>query len=189
MFNILIANQKGGVGKSVVADELAFSFERSGIPINFYDLDGQGGTLHKSVEREDALVSIIDTPGTLSKQLGGWIASADLVVIPTRTTSRDIEPLWRVKTIAKNSGKPIIYVFNGWNRYRASRDFMSWFRGACGDEDMLAYALPQSEMFVQAAAAKMSVVAYARRGSAVVRATLELCNAVRESAGFDPEDI
>lgn len=48
MYNILVCNQKGGVGKSLIADELAFSFERSGIPLNFYDLDSQGGTIHRS---------------------------------------------------------------------------------------------------------------------------------------------
>ena len=32
MKTILVCNQKGGVGKSLVADEIAFSFERSGIP-------------------------------------------------------------------------------------------------------------------------------------------------------------
>lgn len=33
MKTILVCNQKGGVGKSLVADEIAFSFERSGIPV------------------------------------------------------------------------------------------------------------------------------------------------------------
>lgn len=41
MKTILVCNQKGGVGKSLVADEIAFSFERSGIPVSFYDLDAQ----------------------------------------------------------------------------------------------------------------------------------------------------
>ena len=47
MKTILVCNQKGGVGKSLVADEIAFSFERSGIPVSFYDLDAQGGPLHR----------------------------------------------------------------------------------------------------------------------------------------------
>ena len=46
MVNILVCNQKGGVGKSLIADELAFSFERSGVPVSFIDLDAQGGTVH-----------------------------------------------------------------------------------------------------------------------------------------------
>ncbi len=48
MKTILVCNQKGGVGKSLVADEIAFSFERSGIPVSFYDLDTQGGTVREA---------------------------------------------------------------------------------------------------------------------------------------------
>ena len=48
MVNILVCNQKGGVGKSLIADELAFSFERSGVPVSFIDLDAQGGTVHQN---------------------------------------------------------------------------------------------------------------------------------------------
>lgn len=54
MKTILVCNQKGGVGKSLCADEIAFSFERSGIPVSFYDLDTQGGTLHETHEADGA---------------------------------------------------------------------------------------------------------------------------------------
>ena len=74
-----------------------------------------------------------------------------MIVIPTRPTSKDIEPLWRMKNIVRDSGKPVVYVINGWNRYRASKDFLAWFRGAIG-EDAPVFRLPQSEQFVQAAA-------------------------------------
>ena len=63
MKTILVCNQKGGVGKSLVADEIAFSFERSGIPVSFYDLDAQGGTLHRTQEADGAEVAVVDTPG------------------------------------------------------------------------------------------------------------------------------
>ena len=58
MKTILVCNQKGGVGKSLVADEIAFSFERSGIPVSFYDLDAQGGTLHRTHEADGAQVAV-----------------------------------------------------------------------------------------------------------------------------------
>ena len=61
MKTILVCNQKGGVGKSLVADEIAFSFERSGIPVSFYDLDTQGGTLHSMHEANGAEVAVVDT--------------------------------------------------------------------------------------------------------------------------------
>ncbi|MGN8936856.1 ParA family protein, partial [Collinsella sp. HCP28S3_E5] len=125
MKTILVCNQKGGVGKSLVADEIAFSFERSGIPVSFYDLDTQGGTLHETHEADGAQVAVVDTPGALQEGLADWLKEADVVVIPTRTTSRDIEPLMRMrKAVFKNSRAKIVYVMNGWNRFKASRDFM-----------------------------------------------------------------
>lgn len=60
MKTILVCNQKGGVGKSLVADEIAFSFERSGIPVSFYDLDAQGGTLHRTQEADGAQVAVVE---------------------------------------------------------------------------------------------------------------------------------
>ena len=182
---ILVCNQKGGVGKSLVADEIAFSFERSGIPMSFYDLDAQGGTLHKTREVDGAEVAVVDTPGALQEALADWLKEADVVVIPTRTTSRDIEPLMRMrKAVFKHSRAKIVYVMNGWNRFKASRDFMEWFRGLAGDQTVV--TLPQSEAFVQAGAGEQSVVEYDRRGKAA-KATLSMANTVREIAGFPKE--
>lgn len=61
-------NLKGGVGKSLIADELAFSLERSGIPYSFYDLCGQGGTIHKTNKNPKAKVAIVDTAGGIIKE-------------------------------------------------------------------------------------------------------------------------
>ena len=181
MKTILVCNQKGGVGKSLAADEIAFSFERSGIPVSFYDLDTQGGTLHKTHEADGAQVAVVDTPGALLD----WLKEADVAVIPTRTTSRDIEPLMRMrKAVFKNGHAKIVYVMNGWNRFKASRDFMEWFEGMAGDQTVV--TLPQSEAFVQAGAAGKSMVEFDRRGKAA-KATLALVDTVREAAGFPKE--
>lgn len=185
MKTILVCNQKGGVGKSLVADKIAFSFERSGIPVSFYDLDAQGGTLYRTREADGAQVAVVDTPGALQEALSDWLKEADVVVIPTRTTSRDIEPLMRMrKAVFKHSRAKIVYVMNGWNRFKASRDFMEWFGGLVGDQTVV--TLPQSEAFVQAGAAGVSVVEFDRRGKAA-KATRELADTVREAAGFPRE--
>lgn len=187
MKKILICNQKGGVGKSLIADELAFSFERSGIPLAFLDLDGQGGTIHKTIPNGDAEVAVIDTPGALQAQLKDWLADADLVIIPTRTTSRDIEPLQRMQRAIQTSvrhGVPVLYVLNGWNRWRASSDFLAWFKDQTKPENIT--KLPQSEQFVQAGAAEISVVEYAR-GSSAAKATLNVVNTIRKLADFKTE--
>lgn len=185
MTTILVCNQKGGVGKSLVADELAFSLARSGVTVSFYDLDSQGGTLHTSTDTPGADVAIVDTPGALQPQLVDWLRAADVIVIPTRTTSRDIAPLQRMQQAVHQyaAGKPVLYVLNGWNRWRASSDFKAWFRQQA---DGPVVTLPQSEQFVQAGAAGLSVVEYAPRSSAA-RATRELCDAIRELAGIPKE--
>ena len=83
-----------------------------------------------------------------------------------------------------NSHAKIVYVMNGWNRFKASRDFMEWFEGLAGDQTVA--TLPQSEAFVQAGAAGKSVVEFDRRGKAA-KATLALVGTVREAAGFPKE--
>ena len=185
MKNILVVNQKGGVGKSLIADEIAWSFERSKIPISFADLDSQGGVCHASVQRPDARAMIVDTPGALQASLRDWLEAADVVVIPTRPTSRDIEPLQRMIDAVQAAGcRRVVYVINGYNRFRASGDFLDWLKGNLKGEKIM--KLPQSEMFVQASAAGMSVAAYARHTPAA-RATLELVNVIRKAAGFPAE--
>lgn len=156
MKNILVCNQKGGVGKSLIADELAFAFERAGVSTSFYNLDPQGGTLHKGHERQDAQVAIIDTPGALSGEMEEWLKSADLAIVPTRPTGRDVETLQRMREVLRKANLPALYVVNGCNRWRACRDFCDWAKNEFAGETVL--QIPQSEAFVQSVLAEKSVV-------------------------------
>lgn len=185
MKTVLICNSKGGVGKSLIADELSFSLDRSGIAFNFYDLDAQGGTLHKPAKMDGAEVSIVDTPGALQGEMAEWIGQSDLVIIPTRCTSRDIEPLLRIRqAVEANTKAPVVYVLNCWTRYRAARDFREWLEGQVGDAPIL--TLPQSEQFVQAGAYGVSVVEYAPQ-SAAAKATIAMCDAILAFIGIYTE--
>lgn len=185
MKTIVVCNQKGGTGKSMIADELAFSFERSGIPLAFYDMDAQGGTIHQTVTPEDAQVAVVDTPGALREELKDILASADLIVVPTRPTSRDIEPLRRMRKVIQAAAPktPVIYILNGWNRHRASRDFMDWAVGEIGG----LFQIPQSELIVQAGAAESSVVS-SFKGSPPAKSILLLVNSIRKMMGFAEEE-
>lgn len=84
----------------------------------------------------------------------------------------------------RSTGLKTIEHKHGWNRFKASRDFMEWFEGLAGDQTVA--TLPQSEAFVQAGAAGKSVVEFDRRGKAA-KATLALVGTVREAAGFPKE--
>lgn len=186
MKTILVCNQKGGVGKSMIADELAYSFERSGIEISFYDLDVQGGTLHGTHQNDEAEVAIIDTPGALQTSLTDWLKAADLVIIPTRPTSRDIEPFLRMMQAVKtNTNSPVVYVVNAANRYRASSDFIEWIHSVVPEKDSI-LVIPQSEAVVQAGAKEISVIAHNKRAK-VSKAVLDLANTVRQILGFEKE--
>ena len=114
MKTVLICNQKGGVGKTLIADELAFALERDKIPFNFYDLDDQGSAIHQTSEDPDAAVQIVDTAGALQADLIKWIEDADFIIVPTMMSNRDAAPLERMISILdrfKNI-KPTLYVFN-----------------------------------------------------------------------------
>ena len=93
---ILICNQKGGVGKTLIADELAFAFEWDNIPYSFFDLDNQGSAMHKTIDNPDAKVQIVDTPGALQENIIKWIEAADIIIVPTLMSNRDIAPLERM---------------------------------------------------------------------------------------------
>ena len=47
MYTILMLNQKGGVGKTTIADELSFALERRGKTVAFVTTDPQGGSVHE----------------------------------------------------------------------------------------------------------------------------------------------
>ena len=130
MKTILIMNQKGGCGKTLIADELAWAMERAKIPCNFADLDaGQGSARHKPKKVQDAEVRVVDTAGKLTSEMLECIKEADFIIIPTLTGSSDMRPLVRmVDIIRKNEiTKPVLFVFNRFNRFSVCRDFLEWF--------------------------------------------------------------
>ena len=53
MYTVLFLNQKGGVGKTTLADELAFALERRGMSVAFVSTDPQGGSVHEVCEDPD----------------------------------------------------------------------------------------------------------------------------------------
>ena len=152
---ILVANSKGGVGKTTIASELAYAAQNSGLIFDYFDLDRQGGSSFEDRQNPDSTVAIVDTPGALTEDLGKYMQASDLIVVPTRMSYRDQQPLELMVKTVRDAGIPSIYVLSQWNRYRVCADFLEWFQGAYPDETVI--ALPQSELFPQAGLAGRSV--------------------------------
>ena len=89
MLTILIANQKGGVGKTTIADELAFELERRGASVSFISTDPQGGSVHETDDGDkERDWRIVDTPGVLADALPEWCEAADMVLVPMLPSPR-----------------------------------------------------------------------------------------------------
>jgi chromosome partitioning protein len=162
MKTILILNQKGGVGKTLIADELAFALERDNIPFNFFDMDGQGSPIHKTSKIDNAEVQIIDTAGALNKDMGNWIDNADFVIVPTMMSNRDMTPLERMIAICNEKSTPVLYVFNRWNRFTISRDFIAWFNKKY--PNLKTTTIADTIAFAQAGALGKSIVEFQPNG-------------------------
>ena len=101
--NILLVNQKGGVGKTTFADEIAWGLERRGHKVGFGNLDPQGGANHEKglLDDEDA-VNVIDTPGFLSDDTAEYAKNADIAIIPVQPGTLGLKPMKRtIKVITE----------------------------------------------------------------------------------------
>ncbi len=117
MFTIAVVNQKGGSGKSTLAQCLAVAAYLDDKGVAILDIDPQGSAYKwaqrrkekdpnpvvksvtpanhedewQSMKHADADLVIFDTPARLSDHTSGPIELADLAIIPTRTTMKDLE--------------------------------------------------------------------------------------------------
>ena len=96
-------SQKGGVGKTTFADEIAWGLERRGHKVGFGNLDPQGGANHEKnlLDDEDA-VNVIDTPGFLSDDTAEYAKNADIAIIPVQPGTLGLKPMKRtIKVITE----------------------------------------------------------------------------------------
>ena len=182
MKTIAVVCEKGGTGKSVIANELYESYVRQSLRTSLYSLDGQYQDASGARKAEDAEVAVVDTPGVLTDNLKDIVAGADVVVIPVRPTPNDIEPFTRtVSIVSKNTKAPVVIVVNGCNRFRMCASFMEWLGKKPWAKNVV--KVPQSEAIVQAQGLRKSVIDVDKHGAAAEAIRL-MCRKVSVLAGL-----
>ncbi|HZY58644.1 MAG TPA: ParA family protein [Candidatus Binataceae bacterium] len=130
----VIANQKGGVGKSTIAANLAVAAETAGKgPAVLIDTDPQG-TLSawwnvreskmpafspttieelpeklRDLEAAGYSVAVIDTPPAITEAIRTVVAKAHLVVIPVRPSPHDLRAVGSTVELVQSEGKPFVF--------------------------------------------------------------------------------
>lgn len=137
MQTIVVASQKGGVGKTTLTSHLAVEAERQGIlPVAVIDTDPQAGLsgwfrvraaetpslvkvlpegLQETLDRLDrggVPLCIIDTPPAITESIVNTVALADLVLIPCRPSPNDLRAVGATVDIVEEAGKPMVFVIN-----------------------------------------------------------------------------
>jgi chromosome partitioning protein len=134
MYVIVLANQKGGVGKTTLAAHLAIAAETAGDgPAVLIDTDSQGSlsawwnarkadvpvlaptTIADLPEKLILLegagygVAVIDTPPAISEAISAVVASADLVLIPIRPSPHDLRAVGNTVALIQAADKPFVF--------------------------------------------------------------------------------
>ena len=164
MYTILMLNQKGGVGKTTIADELSFALERRGKTVAFVTTDPQGGSVHEVCDdpdfAEECDFQVVDTAGVLVGGVNDWCRAANLILVPMLPSTRDMEPTLRTLDIVRESGtgaKAYVIVNNFYAYGTLDRQLVEYLEG---EEVPIIAKIPRAVALSRAAAAGVSVADY-----------------------------
>lgn len=138
MKTLVLASQKGGVGKTTLAGHLAVMAELSGDgPVALIDTDPQGSLAAWWNERKAATpafaqveiarlghhlaaldqagvkLAVIDTPPAVTETIRQVLKCSDLVLIPTRPSPHDLRAVGSTVDLVEQAGKRMVFVING----------------------------------------------------------------------------
>jgi chromosome partitioning protein len=132
---IVLASQKGGAGKTTLAAHLAIAAETAGAgPVVLIDTDPQGSlsawwnvreantpalapsTIAELPAKLDALsqagytFAFVDTPPAITDSIRAVVATADLVLIPTRPSPHDLRAVGSTVELVQAADKPFAFI-------------------------------------------------------------------------------
>lgn len=135
---LVVASQKGGVGKTTISGHLAVEAERQGHgPVVLIDCDPQGNLADwwnsraaqtpafakvdpsalrahlKALAKGGTALVVIDTPPAVTGLIQTVIKEADLVLIPTRPSPHDLRAVGATVAIVEAAAKRMAFVING----------------------------------------------------------------------------
>ena len=135
MKTIIVANQKGGSGKSTLVAHLAVAAELSGDgPVIITDTDPQGSTADWYNARENespgyapatvatlgakivalqeagAALLFVDTAPAINEQNADLLRLADLVIVPLCASPNDLRALSKMLPVLQAAGTPFVFV-------------------------------------------------------------------------------
>ncbi len=182
MLTILVANIKGGCGKTTIATHLAAASAAAGLPTALADVDRQRsslGWLDRRPDKAPALTGldwakdfsdaprgtkrlVIDAPAALkTKQIEELVKMADIIVLPVlpgafdeQATQRFLDKLEELKPIAKNR-KAVVVVGNRMRARTRAADRLDQFLGGVGHR--VVTRLRDSQIYADAAASGLSL--------------------------------
>lgn len=128
---ITFANVKGGTGKSTLCVNVAAQLAQLGHSVSVYDADHQNSTFDwicgskdanlsqvncispkenddfkKILGKDDQNYLLIDTQGSLTKELAEYLSYSDLVLAPCRVSRDDVVGLGWIQLFLEKSKKP-----------------------------------------------------------------------------------
>lgn len=190
---IVVAQQKGGSGKTTLAANLAVAYARRGMTVALLDTDPQGSLGRWFLARRErpggagmefstssawgvsyeceklrklADVVLIDTPPKVDADLRPALREADLVLIPVAASHVDLWATEGVLDLAKREGKRATVVMN---RVKPGTRLAAEVAGAAAalDAELAAQALANRVVFAETLGTGLGVQEAARKGPAV----------------------